>query len=159
MGTTDSIDNILSEYDEGTKHALVCEERPDVRNTISAALKGLKYMADEVSTAEETIEKMKFNQYDVIILSETFAGSTPDDNEALKHLQVMPMNTRRHIFVALIGQNLKTNDNATAFTKSMNVVVNSNDLGNLAPILKKSIADNDHFYKVFKESLVKMGKR
>lgn len=159
MDTTDSIDAILGEYDDGTKRALICEERQDVRSSISSSLKALKYMAEDASSAADTFEKLKFNQYDIIILSETFAGSTPDNNEVLKHLQIMPMSTRRNIFTVLIGKNLKTMDNAAAFAKSMNVVVNSGDLANLASILRKSVADNEHFYKVFKESLVKMGKR
>jgi hypothetical protein len=102
---------------------------------------------------------VRFNQYDVIVLNENLAGSSPENNEVLKFFQNMPMVTRRHIFLALIGQNHKTLDNMTAFAKSVNAVINKSDLSNLVNILKKSIADNDQFYKVYKETLRKLGKR
>ncbi|MBI3592157.1 MAG: hypothetical protein HY099_01500, partial [Nitrospirae bacterium] len=111
------------------------------------------------SGAEDTFEKLKFNRYDVIALNENFGGNSPESNAVYKHLQFMPMSNRRHIFLALTGQNLKTLDNMTAFSKSANVVVNEKDIPNLKNILKKSIDDNNQFYKVYKESLVKLGKR
>ena len=45
-----------------------------------------------------------------------------------------------------------------AFVKSANLVINIKDLSNLKNIMKKSVADNDKFYKVFKESLRDAGK-
>jgi hypothetical protein len=95
----------------------------------------------------------------VIVLNENFAGSSPENNEVLKFFQFMPMNTRRHIFLALIGQNFKTLDNMTAFSKSVNAVINRQDLHNLVNIMRKSIADNEQFYKVYKETLRRLGKR
>ena len=71
----------------------------------------------------------------------------------------MSMSARRNIFLTLIGKDFKTGDNMTAFTKSSNIIVNEKDLPDLKEILKKSVADNDRFYKVFRESLLKMGKR
>jgi len=70
----------------------------------------------------------------------------------------LPMSNRRHVFVGLLGQAFATNDNMKAYDLSVNAVINEKDLPNLRPILKKSIADNDQFYKVYKESLVKFGK-
>jgi flagellar motor component MotA len=102
---------------------------------------------------------VRFNQYDVIVLNENFGGNPPENNEVLKFFQNMPMNTRRHIFLALVGQNLKTLDNMTAFSKSVNAVINKSDISNLANILKKSIDDNEQFYKVYKETLRRLGKR
>jgi hypothetical protein len=46
-----------------------------------------------------------------------------------------------------------------AFQKSANVVINEKDLGKLEDILKKTISENEIFYKVFKETLHSMGKK
>ena len=147
------------EYEEETRSALVCEDNAELKNAVTSALEGLKFSIDSASTAEEAFEKLRFNQYGLIVLNERFGGNTPENNSVYSHLQIMPMATRRHIFLALIGNDLKTADNMTAFAKSANVVVNEKDLPNLKAVLKKSVADNDQFYKVFKESLVKMGKK
>ncbi|HEX8947533.1 MAG TPA: hypothetical protein VF790_01155 [Dissulfurispiraceae bacterium] len=146
------------EYEEEARTALVCEDNDGTRGSITAALEGLGYRVEAGAGADDTFEKLRFNRYDVIVINEKFGGSA-EDNKVYKHLQFMPMSNRRHIFVALIGQGLKTADNMTAFSKSANVVVNEQDIPNLKAILKKSVADNDQFYKVYKESLVKLGKR
>lgn len=149
----------IEDYEEGFKTALICDDNPETQDFISSSLKSLNYKIDISTSSADTFEKIKFNQYDVIILNENFAGSTPENNEVLKFFQNMPMVSRRHIFLALIGQNFKTLDNMAAFSKSVNAVINKSDMENLTNILKKSIADNEQFYKVYKEILRKLGKR
>lgn len=148
----------MEEYGESFKTALICDDNPETQNLINATLKELQYKVDISTNSNDTFEKVRFNQYDVIVLNENFAGSSGENNEVLKFFQNMPMNTRRHIFVALVGQNFKTLDNMTAFSKSVNAVINKQDLSNLTNILKKAIADNEQFYKVYKEILRKLGK-
>lgn len=146
------------EYEGEALSALVCEDNAESRSSITSALEGLGFRVEAGAGADDTFEKLKFNRYDVIVINEKFGGSA-EDNKVYKHLQFMPMSNRRHIFVALIGRNFKTADNMTAFSKSANVVLNEKDIPNLKAVLKKSVADNNQFYKVFKESLVKLGKR
>jgi CheY-like chemotaxis protein len=149
----------LEEYGEDFKTALICDDNAETQNLINTALKELQYKIEISTNSADIFEKVRFNQYDVIVLNENLAGSSPENNEVLKFFQNMPMVTRRHIFLALIGQNHKTLDNMTAFAKSVNAVINKSDLSNLVNILKKSITDNEQFYKVYKETLQKLGKR
>jgi len=146
------------EYEEELRSALVCEDNAELKSAVSAALEGLKYSMQFATSADDAFEKLRFNQYNLIVLNESFGGNT-ENNAVYSFLTTMPMSTRRHIFLALMGKNFKTADNMTAFTKSANIVVNEQDLPDLKAILKKSVADNDQFYKVFRESLVKMGKK
>ncbi len=147
------------EYEEAVKSALICEDSSDTRNSIVSALDSLGYRYEIAASPDDTFEKLRFNQYDLIVMNEKFGGSAPETNTVYKHIQFMPMMTRRHIFFALIGQGFKTGDYMTAFSKSANIVINEKEIPNLRPLLKVAIADNDQFYKVYKESLVKMGKR
>ncbi len=147
------------EYEVEARTALVCEDNADFKSAISAALKGLKYSIEFASGAEDAFEKLKFNQYGVIVINERFGGSTPENNAVYKFLQFMPGSSRRSIFLALIGKDFKTGDNMTAFAKSSNITINEKEIPNLKAILRKAVADNDQFYKVFRESLVKMGKK
>ena len=45
-----------------------------------------------------------------------------------------------------------------AFAMSANLVVNQGDVENLGAILKKSISENEKFYKVFMDTLKESGK-
>jgi hypothetical protein len=71
----------------------------------------------------------------------------------------MPMSIRRYMYVALLGRTYKTFDNMAAFARSVNVVVNLNDLPHLQAILRKGITENNEFYRVFREMLAEVGKR
>ena len=146
------------EYEEELRSALVCEDDAALKSAISVVLQRLKYSIEFAADAEDGLKKLKFNQYGLIILNERFGGAAPETNLTYKFLQAMPMSTRRHIFLVFTGRDFKTGDNMTAFAKSANMVVNEKDLPDLGTVLKKSIADNDTFYKVFRESLLKMGK-
>jgi hypothetical protein len=71
----------------------------------------------------------------------------------------MAMSMRRYIFVGLLGREYKTFDNMMAFAKSVNMVVNVNDLPHLAAILRKSVIENNEFYRVYREVLAAAGRR
>ena len=69
-------------------------------------------------------------------------------------IRTLPMSQRRWMFVALLGREFKTFDNVMAFARSVNVVVNLNDLPHLPAILKKGITDHVEFYRTFRQVLV-----
>ncbi len=151
----DSLED-LGILDEASIKALVCDTTH--HNKILPILKDMGYKIKTVTSIGESIGRMKFTQFDLVVLSEDFAGSTETNNSVLQFIQQMQMPTRRKMFVALLGNNFRTMDNMKAFVLSVNVVINFKDLDNLAVILKKSILDNDAFYKVFKETLISVGK-
>lgn len=140
----------------GQKTALICDEKN--KDTIKSALTELDYRVSIASSSDDAINKMRFTLYDIIILSEEFDKNAPENNAVLKYIQPMAMPTRRKIFFALLGKNFRTFDNMTAFVKSANLVINIKELPNLKNIIKKSVADNEAFYKVFKETLREAGK-
>lgn len=144
---------------EGAQGALVCEDNQERRSSITAVLEALGYTVDSADDGPETLEKLKFNQYAVIVLNERFGSAASGDSMVCTHLQHLPMSARRQLFFALVGPTLKTQDHLAAFSKSAHLVVNESDLPQLKTILHKAIADNDRFYKVYRESLAKMGKQ
>jgi CheY-like chemotaxis protein len=146
-------------YEEGPRPALVCVDVDDRQAAVTAALEELGYTVEVAPDAEEAIERMRKTAYNVVVVDETFAGATPLDNAVLKALAGMSMSTRRYIFVLVIASDVVTLDHATAFARSVNAVVSYNDLGQLMPILRRAVADNDAFYRVFREVLLAAGKR
>jgi predicted Zn finger-like uncharacterized protein len=146
-------------FGEDIKTALVCDDLPENQDILQKALKELDYHVQVTTTAEGALDKIRFNRYDAIILNEEFAGCSSLDNPILKQIQPMPMATRRDIFFALIGKEFRTFDNMIAFSKSANLVINADDLTNIKKILNNALAENEKFYKVFKEILKEAGKR
>ena len=77
----------------------------------------------------------------------------------LNYLAPLPMAQRRYSFVCLIGASFKTLDAMQAFAQSVHVVVNPIDLPNMAAILKKSLAEFDLLYKVYKDVVAAQSER
>jgi CheY-like chemotaxis protein len=139
--------------------ALVCEDAPERQAVIKAALEQIGFTMLAVKNADEAVERTRRDVYEVIIVDEQYQGSTPLDNPVLAALRLLPMAQRRWSFVALVGREFKTFDNAMAFARSVNVVVNVNDLPHLPAILKKGITDHVEFYRTFRQVLAEAGKR
>ncbi len=146
-------------YEEGARLALVCVDAPDCQAPVKTAVQELAYTVQVASSAPDAIERIRKNAYEVIVLDEEFQGSTEHDNAVLTALHAMPMLTRRYIFVALLGRRFGTLNNMMAFAKSVNLVVHVSDLSQLKAILARGVAENDRFYRVYREVLREAGKR
>jgi len=149
-------DDELVIYEEGDQLALVLDEKN--QSVWTEALESRDYKIQYAKSPEHAVHKMKFTHFHFIALHENYGNKGLDNNPVYKTLIEMPMVTRRNIFFALLGTNFKTLNNMQAFQKSANVVINEKDFDKLGDVLKKSISENEIFYKVFKETLHSMGK-
>jgi CheY-like chemotaxis protein len=144
--------------EEGVMSAIVCENDPESRARVLGALKTLGCSITQAPSARDVLKRMRFHAFDLVVLNEHFDAADPDRNSVLRYLDRMPMATRRHLFLVLISNRFRTMDPMVAFNKSVNLVVNTKDLGALEKILKRGLSDNENFYRPFKEGLARIGK-
>jgi len=149
-------DEDLVIYEEGDQLALVLDEKN--QSAWTEALESRDYKIQYAKSPEHAVHKMKFTHFHFVALHENYGDKGLDNNSVYQTLIELPMVTRRNIFLALLGTNFKTLNNMQAFQKSVNVVINEKDMDKLGDVLKKSISENEIFYKVFKETLHSMGK-
>ncbi len=157
-GSYDAADKPFDFLEEGVETALLCESDPAVRAKIKAALDNMGYHTTEPESPKDVLKQMRFHVFDIVVLNERFGTQNPDTNNILRYLDRLTMATRRSIFVVLITDRFRTMDNMAAFNKSVNLVVNLNNIDEIEKILKRGVADNVAFYRVFKESLTKTGR-
>lgn len=150
---------VSSEYQVGRRLALVCADAPERQTVITTALEQLGYTTHLAADADDAIQRVRRDGAEVVVIDEHFQGATPLDTPVLAALSAMPMSIRRYVFVALLGREYKTFDNMMAFATSANVVINPNDLPQLAVILRRGIIENDAFFKTLREVLQDAGKR
>ena len=139
--------------------ALVCEDAPERQAAVKTGLELIGFTMLAVKNADEAIERMRRDVYELVVIDEQYQGATPYDHPVLASLRTMPISHRRWMFVALLGREFKTFDNAMAFARSVNVVVNVNDLPHFAAILKKGITDHVEFYRAFRQVLTEAGRK
>lgn len=157
-GSYDAEEKPFDFLEEGVETALLCEPDPAVRAKIRAALDNLGYHTTEPDSARDVLKQMRFHVFDMVVINELFDTTNPDLNNVLRYLDQLPMYTRRNIFVALVTDRFRTNDNMAAFNKSVNLVLNLKNIDDCQKILKRAAADNTAFYRVYKETLIKFGR-
>lgn len=137
---------------------MLLEQDPERAEHVKGVLEVMDYYVTSPDSIREALRKMKYHQFDLIVLNETFDSSSPDANGVLIYLQRLNMHVRRNVFVALLTDRYNTMDNMAAFLKSVNIVINLKDIKSIDRILTRGINENDLFYTVFKESLKKQGR-
>ena len=149
-------DEDLVIYDKNDQIALVLD---DINKVVwTKALEEKNYKIQYARSPEYAVHKMKLTHFHFVALNENFGNVALDESPIYQKVIEMPMVTRRNIFFALVGANFKSLNNMQAYQKSANVVINEKDLEKLGDILKKSISENEIFYKVYKETLNTMRK-
>jgi len=142
--------------DEG-KTALICEADKNVKEKIKPVLDFMEYHIVEANNARETIKRLRYNFFNIIIINEEFDTRDPDVNGILIYLARMQMLERRKIFVALLSQRFQTLDHMMALHKSVNMIINLENLNDFEKILKHGISDSDMFYRHYMEDLKAIG--
>ena len=147
------------DFNNAPRLVLVCVDDVSRQSVIKAALEQLGFAMYAAKSTEEAVERLRRDTFEIAVVDEQFQGSSAADNDVLQALLNMPMSIRRYMYVVLLGRAYKTFDNMAAFARSVNVVVNLNDLPHLPAILRKGITENNEFYRVFREMLAEVGKR
>ena len=145
-------------FELGDKTSLICAD-PSTGENLKTTLRDLGFKYHTAETHELAIERIRYTNYDCIILHENFAGASLRSNAVLNFLAGLPMAQRRYWFVCLIGPSFKTLDALQAFAQSVHLVMNPADLPNLTAILKKSLAEFDLLYRAYKDTLATMGEK
>jgi hypothetical protein len=136
-------------FELGDKTALVCGE-PGVVEGTWKTLKELGHKIHFTNDIDDAIERIRYTQYNCVIVQEELLGKSLEENEVMQYLATQPMSQRRNTFVALIGDSCRTLDAIQAFSLSVHVVINPSDLPNLTAILKKSIAEYERNYRIYR---------
>ncbi len=84
--------------------------------------------------------KLRAHPYDVIIVSEHFAGSTLAAHPILEEAARLPAAQRRKQTLTLLGPSFTTNDELQAFAHNVDLVVSLQDFVNLRPVLRRAVA-------------------
>jgi len=144
--------------EEEGRTALLCESDAAIRQTVLAALEDLEFHVTVADKARDALRNMRYHQYELIVVDESFDTSDPDTNGVLIYLERLTMDARRNTVVALLSNRYRTMDNMMAFNKSVNMIVNLENLDNIAKILRSGMADFEYFYRMFNDALRATGR-
>jgi len=153
-----SDDESLEFFEEDSKLSLVMNNDIEQTEMIKRSVEELGYKYISASDIRDALGKMRFHRFDLIVLCDGFGGQNLEQNPISRYLNTLSMTVRRRTLVALMGEQFRSLDDMMAFAMSANAVINIKDVGNLTPMLKKTIADHDKFYRVYMETMAETGK-
>jgi predicted Zn finger-like uncharacterized protein len=139
--------------EEEGKTALVCESDPMLNKAILPVLDVLEYHITEAKNSREALKTMRYHSYNLIVVNEYFDTEDPDTNGVLIYLERLNMAIRRDIYVAMLTRRFRTMDHMIAFQKSVNMIVNMDNIADFDKILRRGMADHGLFYQAYKDCL------
>lgn len=144
--------------EEEEKTALLCEQDIVIREQIVSVLDMLEYHITVCDSARDAMKKMRYHIYDLVVVNETFDCVNPDANGILIYLERLNMAIRRDVFVLLVSSRFRTMDHMMAFNRSADVILNPENITDFEKVLKRGLAEHDLAYRVYRETLKKLGR-
>ena len=150
-------DDALDFFGEELKLALVMVS-DDMGGKIKSAIEELNYKYVMSPSTRDALGKLRFHNFDMIILADGFEGQEVESSPVRNYLNHLSMLSRRRIFLILMSDRFKTMDDMMAYSLSANLLINNKDSDKLSEIIKRGISEYQKFYKVFSDTLVEVGK-
>jgi hypothetical protein len=144
--------------DMDTNTSMICENDTAIRQKVRENLKILNFNIIEPTTFKEALKYTTFQIFNVIVVNENFDTGKDGINKVLKYLEGLPMSVRRQIFVVLISPVFATMDYMNTLNRSVNLIINEDEISELGMILKREMEENEYFYHVFNDFQRKFGK-
>lgn len=135
--------------------ALICESNNEIQKNIVNILKTFNVDSVIPEGIEEALNYLDIEDFAFVIVNETYGNESNQPNRIIQWISSLPMYRRRDIMLIITGQNLKTFDRLTAFSKGANLVINLKDLSNFTAIFKRAYMEYQSVYKQFKDLLAK----
>lgn len=137
--------------------AMVCHTEPAV---FKALLEKLGYRVHTPTHHIEAVNNLRFNDYRMVLVTDSFVNKPAEQANILEHLQNMNMAQRRRIFLAYVADKARSFDPMEAFAKSVNMIVTKEDAAkeNFGDALVRGVRDADRFYKIYFEVMESLGK-
>ncbi len=149
--------HVEEEFVGDRRLAMACFDSPQQQAAAKAALEALGFTVHVPAKGDEALRRLGHNKYELLLLHEEYGGSA-EGNPVHTALRPMAMAHRRHMCIGLVGKTFRTIDHMMAFAKSVNFVVAERELDKIEAITRQAMADNDQFYKVFRETLTEAGR-
>lgn len=143
--------------EEEGETALICEADDAIKGQIKQVLEFMEYHISEADDTRDALKKMRYHDYNLIVINESFSSRSPDSNGVLIYLERLKMKTRRKMYVVLLTQRFKTMDAMSSFERSVELLINFNDIKHFEKIFKRGRADYQQFYRIYKEEQRALG--
>jgi hypothetical protein len=136
---------------EGLKSALVAFDSEETQDKLQEKLSAMGFRPTIAVNVRDAVKQLKFGRFQLMIIQEDYYGATLSSNQLLRAVNSLELNVRRDMFIVVIGPSFTTLDDLTAFSLSLDTVINVNDLDDIDRILISAMGHATKFIAAFKE--------
>ena len=138
---------------------LICLDTPSHRDECEHMMPALGFNTVHVMNNQvQALTQLTQVAYDCVVLDALFDGSTQEANPILACVSELPMQQRRHMFVALCGMELDASNGMFAYSQSVNLIIDHADILNCRRSLEQQMALHKRTYKLFDDIRQELGK-
>ncbi|MDY0131820.1 MAG: hypothetical protein RBR53_04040 [Desulforegulaceae bacterium] len=142
--------------EEEGEMAMLCTEDEALKKGMTDVLEYMDYSVFSPEDNHQALRELRMRgEFSLIVVDESFYCDEISNNAVIRYVKRLPMRDRREIFVFLVSGRRRTFDRKDAFIHSVNAIINTAHLNNFEDLLKKGFAENESFYRNFKEALKK----
>jgi hypothetical protein len=106
----------------------------------------------------KALEHLRQIPYRLFVLDAAFDGTSLETNLILTFLRERPLDQRRYLFVVLCSPEFTTADTMVAYSQSVNLVINHEDIPNCGATLVQHLAEHERLYRVYREVRQQLGR-
>jgi hypothetical protein len=122
----------------------------DYANAVSDLLGRLGYETEYIDIWDQKVEEIHQGRYHVIVTHRN-GESQNGEKDLFKLLNMLPPETRRRIFIALVGDEFKTGNGTQAFAFMADLVCHPRDIDSADIVFRSTVAERARLYRSFLE--------
>jgi predicted Zn finger-like uncharacterized protein len=135
---------------EGQKDAIIALPG-EAAAPLQQALEKLGFHVDSVQDVEEGARLLEQGVYELAVTSREPAASGRPETLAQRILRLSP-DTRRRVFVVLVGAQFRTGDGVQAWAAQADLVLNPADTGRAEAFIRATMAERRRLYQPFADA-------
>ena len=147
----------MDEQTEGLKAALVAYDSEEVQDMLYQKLSNMGFKPVMAINVRDAVKQLKFGRFQLMLIQEDYYGATLSSNQLIRAVNGLELSIRHEMFIAVIGPSFTSLDDLTAFSLSLDTVINTADLEDLERMLISGMGHVQKFYSVYNELLLKRG--
>jgi hypothetical protein len=147
----------LEDIPEGMKSAMIAFDSEENQEKLKEKLSTLGFRTTVAINVRDAVKQLKFGRFQLLLIQEDYYGASLATNQIIRAVNSIELSIRHDMFVAVVGPSFTSLDDLTAFSLSLDTVINSSDLDDVERILIIAMSHVKKFMSTYRELLYQRG--
>ncbi|MDR2456145.1 MAG: hypothetical protein LBE49_06085 [Deltaproteobacteria bacterium] len=147
----------IEEAPEGMKAAMIVFDTEEIQQRLAERLTAMGFRVTVAVNVRDAVKQLKFGRFQLIIIQEDYYGASLSTNQIVRAVNSVELAVRHDMFVAVVGDGFTSLDDLTAFSLSLDTVVNNKDIEDIERILISAMGHSRKFFQTYREMMLQRG--